>query len=156
MNAAKFHSEERDKLDYPYIYPPFLPLNKSNFDSTKCEYLDLDITIGKSGAKYKLHDKRRSMGFEIVKYPHKDSCIHEKTWGGVIIGQAIRYAETCEHYRDFKVEARNLFEDFEKRGWDFDTFLKYYNNFATNKNPYPVESNKLVKDLVEWYKLSRR
>ena len=62
------------------------------------------------------------------------------------------------HIIFIKLLVWNQFSDFEKRGRDFDTFLKYYINFATTntKNPYPVESKKLVKDLVDWYKLSRR
>lgn len=114
---------DHGNVDGSFIYPSYLPLNQSNSHDKNCDFLDLNIRIGPSGAKFSVYDKRRSFGFDIVKFPHSLSCVHEKTLRGVIVGQLKRYSDVCLLYSKFKLEIRNLFKDFVLRGWGIHPFL---------------------------------
>ena len=91
------------------------------------DYLDLsifiDTSINRKGATFSTYDKRRAFGFDIIKFPHANSCGHTITGSGCMKGQILRYSKTCEFYRIYKVQVRILLQDFLFRGWSLTMFL---------------------------------
>ena len=65
------------------------------------DYLDIRVKSVNRDLVFSVYDKRDNFNFEVVNFPHMDSCIPRRPALGVFYGQLIRIARICTKYGDF-------------------------------------------------------
>ena len=79
------------------IYP-FLELEKQNDDSLSTDFLDLTLSVRNGRVQKSPYDKRDAFGFEVVSFPNLESNIHLNNSHGVLIGQLLRFTDSCDRW----------------------------------------------------------
>ena len=85
------------------IYPQELQLKKTTECTTAVSYLDVLITIDNGRYSTAVFDKRDSLTFNIVNFPHLSSNIPSKRAYGVYISQLVRIGRICSNFVQFKL-----------------------------------------------------
>ena len=116
------------------IYPRALELTKSNNSDTEVDYLDIKIKSENSNLIFSLYDKRDAFNFEIINFPHLDSCIPRKPSLGIYYGQLIRIARICSKYEDFCFRTKNLSKRLLNQGYKHSELVKLTSRFYNEKS----------------------
>ena len=96
LNNTQFDAAIQDI----HVYPQELQLKKTTESATALSYLDVLITIDNGRYSTAVFDKRDSLTFNIVNFPHLSSNIPSKPAYGVYISQLVRIGRICKlrHY----------------------------------------------------------
>ena len=115
------------------IYPSQLQLNKANTLSTKCSFLDLDISIINGIIETKIYDKRDDFGFEIVNFPWLDGDVPRCPSYGIYISQLVRFGRSCSSVVDFNYRNLSITNRLITQGFRYHklrkAFCKFYNKY---------------------------
>ena len=89
------------------IYPPELPLNKTNLRRNEANFLDCTITLNDNHndrveTEFKIYDKRKEFGFKILRFPHIDSNLSRRVIENIHTSQIIRAFRICTNVTEFK------------------------------------------------------
>lgn len=76
-------------------------MNKANTDSSRCPFLNLDISISQGSLHTKIYDKRDDFSFPIVNFPFLDGDVPLAPSYSVYISQLVRYGRVCSDVSDF-------------------------------------------------------
>lgn len=106
------------------IYP-FLELEKQNDDSLSTDFLDLTLSVGNGRVQKSPYDKRDAFGFEVVSFPNLESNIHLKNSHGVLIGQLLRFTDSCDRWGDFQRKSTTLINKLLQQGFYGRLLRKY-------------------------------
>ena len=116
------------------IYGPDLPLEQTNQDHARCNYLDLDVNIG-DGLKITVYDKTRDFDFNVIKFPHPGSNSHSKIIYGTVYSQILRYARICNNFEGFLTNTRTLCQIYLNRNCNKSLLLaKVFQFYENNKS----------------------
>ena len=126
------------------IYPRELEI-KPEFNNTReVAYLDLKMKVVNMNLEFSIYDKRDDFNFEIVNFPHMDSCIPKKSALGVFYSQLIRYARICSKFIDFKHKCKNLSLKLKNQGYVMGDLrrltLRFYKDKQDLVNKYNFNS----------------
>ncbi|MCP4064121.1 MAG: hypothetical protein GY740_12840, partial [Gammaproteobacteria bacterium] len=92
------------------MYPPTLPLKRTNREDDKGPYLDLDISL--QPLSIKLYNKTDDFPFEVHRFVHASSNVHSCVGIRVYKTQLIRIARICMTRHDFMDRSANLTKIF--------------------------------------------
>jgi hypothetical protein len=99
------------------MYPRDLEIKLESENIHEVAYLDLKLSTENTNLIVSLYDKRDSFSFDIVNYPHIDSCIPKRSALGVFVSQLIRYARICTKFVDFRLKAVSLINKLKNQGY---------------------------------------
>jgi hypothetical protein len=99
------------------IYPQYLELLRVNDSLNKADVLDITITKNKQKFTTKLYDKRHTLPFETICFPHTDSNIPLTLCYNTYFSQVTRYANINTSFEDFKESTKSLIQIISKRGY---------------------------------------
>jgi hypothetical protein len=132
------------------IYPSYLELLRVNDSTNQADVLDITIVKDKKCFLTKLFDKRKSLPFETVCFPHPDSNIPTTLCYSTYFSQIIRYANINSRFGDFRSAVLALNEILLKRGYSkrqlFNTLTRCLRKKAFIAKKYNIDVNKrLIK-----------
>jgi hypothetical protein len=133
------------------IYPDYLDLVKVNSNNTSADVLD--ITIELKGHKFitKLFDKRKSLPFDTVCFPHIDSNMPQQIFFNTFSSQILRYSLINDNLSDFKDCVADLANMIRNRGYTnhlmsifFDKTIKKHKTIITKYNLRSLSLNNIL------------
>ena len=135
------------------IYPRELEIKPESNNPREVAYLDLKMKTENINLEFSIYDKRDDFNFEIVNFPHMDSCIPKKSALGVFYSQLIRYARICSKFIDFKNKCRNLTLRLKNQGYltkDLRGLTsRFYNDKQNIVNKYNINSaNDFLREVL--------
>ena len=134
------------------IYPRELEINQESDNPKDIAYLDLRMKIENGAVDFSIYDKRDDFRFEIVNFPHIDSCIPKKSALGVFYSQLIRYARICSGLTAFKNKTKGLIDKLRTHGYKFEDLRRLSLRFFKERHElvrrYNIENgNEFIKTI---------
>jgi hypothetical protein len=117
------------------IYPDEIPLNFTELSDKSIQFLDCEISVDvDSKLKYiSIYDKTRDFNFQVKKFIHSSSNVHDNLFSNVFMSQIIRVARICNNRNKFKLEIRRLIKDMQFNLVDesalYNTYFEVYQNY---------------------------
>ena len=137
------------------IYPKELTISETTESTSdfSCSYLDLlFIRDNSNNITTKLHDKRDTLGFQIVNFLFMSSNIPSAPAYGVYASQLIRYARCCSNYSDFLSRHRALVTRLLSQGYKVNrlsnTFKKFYGRHTALVGQYKKSVCQMFADSI--------
>ena len=135
------------------MYHSSLTLERTNEENKETAFLDMLITPQAQGSlRLSLYNKTDDYSFEVIRYPHKKSCIPSKIGLNTFHGELLRIYRNCTHFQEFKVRVRALISRFAEIGYSkteiSSQFLK-----SVSRNPgftlkYCMSRNQLCDEIL--------
>ena len=98
------------------------------------DYLDIRVKSVNRDLVFSVYDKRDNFNFEVVNFPHMDSCIPRRPALGVFYAQLIRIARICMKYGDFCERIRMISERLLGQGYKYRELSILASSFFRDKN----------------------
>lgn len=117
------------------MYHSSLTLERTNRDAGDTAFLDLLIRPQQDGTlNLSLYNKTDDYNFEVIRYPHRDSCIPRRIGLNTLHGEILRIYRNCSRYSEFQERVRALLVHFTRIGY---TKLEISEQFmrTVSKNP---------------------
>ena len=137
------------------IYPKELTISETTESTSdfSCSYLDLlFIRDNSNNITTMLHDKRDTLGFQIVNFLLMSSNIPSAPAYGVYASQLIRYARCCSNYSDFLSRHRALVTRLLSQGYKVNrlsnTFKKFYGRHTALVGQYKKSVCQMFADSI--------
>ncbi len=131
------------------MYPPSLPLKRTNWNDDKGPYLDLEISI--QPFNIKLYNKTDDFPFEVNRFVHASSNVHSCVGLRVYKTQLIRIARICMTRQDFVDRSVNMTKIFLNHGYKksslIDSFRSFGNKYLNLLIKYQLYSMKDIGNL---------
>ena len=110
------------------------------------------MKIENGAVDFSIYDKRDDFRFEIVNFPHMDSCIPKKSALGVFYSQLIRYARICSGLTAFKNKTKGLIDKLRTQGFKFEDLRRLSLRFFKERHElvrrYNIENgNEFIKTI---------
>jgi hypothetical protein len=136
------------------IYDSELSLKRINSSSSRADVLDLAVTFNGGRNRVALFDKRRDFNFEVIRYPHLNSCTAFNSKINVVFSQTLRIMRICNNKEDIIKEIECLVLSFLGRGYDLDLItrrvIKCFNKHQRDFQPHfqsPQELRLAISEL---------
>ena len=138
--------------NYLEIYPPELILKKENTSSSEATFLDLHLLIVDGQIKTTLYDKRDAFGFDIVRFPYKDSTIPSKMFFSTVSAEVLRIcrANTCKN--SFIETSKRFIQRMIKQGASSlgirRVLTKMINRHSNDFKKFGTSDKQLIESLI--------
>ncbi len=126
MNAPNFMQIAQD------IYPPELPLKRTNEFLDTAAFLDMKLKMQNGGCTVSMYNKTDDFNFPVVRYGFADSNVHSCVGLGTWYGELIRISRITDTSGDFEQCVMNLFQTLILHNFDRDCLIKKFCAFAHN------------------------
>ncbi|MCP4970510.1 MAG: hypothetical protein GY932_07955, partial [Arcobacter sp.] len=132
------------------IYPSSIPLNKTNLDNKKAEYLDIEISVDQN-LTFKLFNKTDKYNFKVIRYTKIFSNISSNTVLGVFKGELVRVTRRNNTYCHLEEAICSLFKSFLDNGVEFELLIKAFSDFAIKYQQLLLQYGVITSsDLKKW------
>jgi hypothetical protein len=127
------------------IYPLEIPLNFTELSDESVQFLDLEVKLPNrnimtqdydlrgNNLNFKcisIYDKTRDFNFQVRKFIHNESNVHDNLFTNVFTSQIIRYARNCNNRDSFKFNLKNLINGMRinliRQDILYDAFFRLY------------------------------
>ncbi len=112
------------------IYPPDLPLKRTNELHEKVDFLDLSISIKDGSPVTSVYDKTDDFPFRVVKYGFADSNVHSRVGLCTFYSQLVRFARLSDESSDFEGRVLDMFLEFIKHNYQRESLICKFFQFV--------------------------
>ena len=128
------------------IYPSCLPLSDTTVSDSKCNYLDLGISIDNGNLDIMVYNKTNDFNFTVVRYVDASGNVPRELGLRVYYSQCIRIARICNHRSAFQEAIGQLSREFILKGYYkselLDQFLCLFRNYSVLLSRFIIHTKK--------------
>ena len=108
-------------------------VSKTNISNSKCNYLDLLISVYQRKFKINLFDKRDGYKFKIFIYSNLERNIPETRSYGIFISQLVRFCKVNSTFTGFRTDINSLIVKLCNEGFKLAALRKKFYQFYRRK-----------------------
>ncbi len=105
------------------IYPPELPLKRTNVVLDRVDFLDLAIRLVNGRPVTSVYNKTDDFPFKVTKYGYSQSNVHSRVGLGTWYSQLIRFARISDEADNFEIRVAEMFREFLEHGFDRESLI---------------------------------
>lgn len=111
------------------IYPPELSLLQTSLP-LKMAFLDVHITVEDNIIHTRVYNKTDDFPFNVMRYSHFDSNVHESVGYNTFYGEMVRYCRICSDRNPFELRVKSLVHDFLNHGYSLEKLIRSVSKFV--------------------------